>query len=197
MSLEHIHYSQVPYRRHHNIPSSSLRRQFFAKLQSFPVSSVMSLEDSTPIPQPPPTFFVGNVPDIDPSNAPGSFKRLAEIYGETYQLNLPGRQGRTIVVSSFDTINDCCDAERFEKPIDGALEQVRALTGDGLFTSYPGEKVCFHTSICSLSLTSHQAWGVAHRLLMPVFGPIGIRKVCTMGNQNMATHTDPRRCSPA
>jgi cytochrome P450/NADPH-cytochrome P450 reductase len=101
----------------------------------------MASDDSMPIPQPPPTLFLGNVTDVDPSDAPASFKRLAEIYGEVYQLDLPGRQGRTIVVSSYDTINDCCDAERFEKPVDGALKQVRALTGDGLFTAYPGEKV--------------------------------------------------------
>lgn len=102
----------------------------------------MAEEDSTTIPQPPPTLFLGNVPDIDITNGPASFQRLAEIYGEIYQLDLPGRQGRTIVVSSYDIINDCCDADRFEKPIDGALKQVRALTGDGLFTAYPGEKVC-------------------------------------------------------
>jgi hypothetical protein len=102
----------------------------------------MTAETSAPIPQPPPTLFIGNVADISPSNAPASFQRLAEIYGEVYQLSLPGRQGRTIVVSSHSTVNDCCDASRFEKPIDGALKQVRALTGDGLFTAYPGEKVC-------------------------------------------------------
>lgn len=101
----------------------------------------MASNESTPIPQPPPTLFIGNVIDVDPSNAPGSFQRLAEIYGEIYQLDLPGRQGRTIVVSSYDSINDCCDADRFEKPIDGTLKQVRALTGDGLFTAYSGEKV--------------------------------------------------------
>jgi cytochrome P450/NADPH-cytochrome P450 reductase len=102
----------------------------------------MDSGNSTPIPQPPSTLFIGNVTDIDPSNAPASFRRLAEIYGEVYQLDLPGRQGRTIVVSSHNTINDCCDASRFEKSIDGPLIQVRALTGDGLFTAYPGEKVC-------------------------------------------------------
>jgi cytochrome P450/NADPH-cytochrome P450 reductase len=101
----------------------------------------MDSQTSTPIPQPPPSLFIGNVWDIDSSNAPGSFRRLAEIYGEIYKLDLPGRKGKTIVVSSYDTINDCCDADRFEKPIDGTLKQVRALTGDGLFTAYPGEKV--------------------------------------------------------
>jgi cytochrome P450/NADPH-cytochrome P450 reductase len=108
----------------------------------------MASDTGTPIPQPPPSLFTGNLGDLDPSNAPASFKRLAEIYGEIYKLDLPGRQGRTIVVSSYDTINDCCDANRFEKPIGGALEQVRALTGDGLFTAYPGEHVC----LCDLSL---------------------------------------------
>ncbi|RYO30510.1 Bifunctional cytochrome P450/NADPH--P450 reductase [Alternaria arborescens] len=117
--------------------------------------------ESLPIPQPPPHLFVGNFAEIDPNDAPGSFQRLADIYGEIYQLELPGRDGKLIVVSSYDTINDCCDSERFEKPINATLEEVRALTGDGLFTAYPGEK----------------AWGVAHRLLMPVFGPMGIRKM--------------------
>jgi cytochrome P450/NADPH-cytochrome P450 reductase len=28
-----------------------------------------------------------------------------------------------------------------------------------------------------LQLTTDQEWGVAHRLLMPVFGPMGIRKM--------------------
>jgi cytochrome P450/NADPH-cytochrome P450 reductase len=105
--------------------------------------------DSLPIPQPPAHLFVGNVSEIDPNDAPGSFQRLAEIYGEAYQLDLPGRKGKVVVMSSYDTINDCCDGARFEKPINATLEEVRALTGDGLFTAYPGEKVrtmCFFRS---------------------------------------------------
>ena len=109
--------------------------------------------DSCPIPQPPTHYFVGNVPDIDPTDAPGSFTRLAEIYGEIFQLDLPGRARKTIIVSSYDTISDCCDWDRFEKPIDGTLKQVRALTGDGLFTSYPGEKVSLMG--CSSLTNSH------------------------------------------
>jgi cytochrome P450/NADPH-cytochrome P450 reductase len=55
---------------------------------------------------------------------------------------LPGHQGYTIVVFSYGTIDDCCDADRFERPVEGALKQVRALTaGDGLFIAYPGELV--------------------------------------------------------
>lgn len=103
--------------------------------------AAMSSEETVPIPQPPPHLFIGNVTEIDPSNQLASFQRLADIYGEIFQLDLPGRQGKTIVVSSHATVNDCCDAERFEKPIDGSLKQVRNLTGDGLLTAYPGEKV--------------------------------------------------------
>ena len=77
--------------------------------------------ESLPIPQPPPHLFVGNFAEIDPNDAPGSFQRLADIYGEIYQLELPGRDGK----------------------------EVRALTGDGLFTAYPGEKVRNEHSILS------------------------------------------------
>lgn len=100
----------------------------------------MTSDEALPIPQPTPSFLLGNLRDIDPTDAPGSFNRLSEIYGEIFQLDLAGR--KTIVCSSYDTINDLCDAARFEKPVSGALEEVRALTGDGLFTAYPGEKVC-------------------------------------------------------
>lgn len=121
----------------------------------------MSSSESCPIPQPPTHFFIGNIADVDPTDAPGSFQRLAEIYGEAFQLAIPGRAGKVVVVSSHETINDCCDADRYEKHVDGTLKEVRVLTGDGLFSAYAGEK----------------AWGVAHRLLMPVFGPMGIRKM--------------------
>lgn len=98
-----------------------------------------SQEESYPIPQPPPKFLLGNLPDIDPTNTPASLWRLAEIYGPIFRLDLPSR--KVIVCSSQELVNDLCDASRFEKPVDGVLEEVRALTGDGLFTAYPGEHV--------------------------------------------------------
>ncbi|KAF2470639.1 bifunctional P-450/NADPH-P450 reductase [Lindgomyces ingoldianus] len=118
-----------------------------------------SHEEYLSIPQPPLKWFFGNIQDIDPVNTVGSFWRLADIYGPIFKLSLPGRT--VIVVSSYELVNDVCDWNRFEKPVNGALKEVRALTGDGLFTAYPGE----------------HNWGVAHRLLMPVFGPMGIRKM--------------------
>lgn len=65
--------------------------------------------------------------------------RLADIYGEIFKLDLPGRT--TVVVSSYDLVNEICDPTRFEKPINGALAQVRMLLKDGLFTAYGNEPV--------------------------------------------------------
>ena len=48
---------------------------------------------------------------------------------------------------------------RFSKKINPTLVQIRNGVGDGLFTAYPGE----------------HNWGVAHRILMPAFGPLSIR----------------------
>lgn len=100
----------------------------------------MSSQDkSLPIPQPPTKFLIGNLGDIDPTNAPASMWRLADIYGAIFKLSLAGRT--TIVCSSYELVNDLFDWDRFEKPISAALEEVRALTKDGLFTAYPGEHV--------------------------------------------------------
>ncbi|KAH7117051.1 cytochrome P450 [Dendryphion nanum] len=115
--------------------------------------------EALPIPQPPTKLFLGNLRDIDPVNAPASMWRLADIYGPIFKLALPGRN--VIVCSSYDIVSDIFDGSRFEKPINGGLKEVRALLGDGLFTAYPGEK----------------NWGIAHRILMPTFGPMGILRM--------------------
>ncbi|PVI07266.1 cytochrome P450 [Periconia macrospinosa] len=116
-------------------------------------------EDSVPIPQPPPSLFRGNLGDIDPSNMPESSWALAETYGEIFKLQIAGRS--IVMCNSYETVNDTFDWDRFEKPIMGVFVELRSLLGDGLFTSRSDEK----------------AWGVAHRILMPVFGPMGIRKM--------------------
>ncbi|CAI6265607.1 unnamed protein product [Periconia digitata] len=116
-------------------------------------------EDSVPIPQPPPSLFLGNIGDIDPTNMPESFWRLAETYGDIFRLQIAGRN--LIICSSYETVKDTFDWSRFEKPIMGTLVELRAMVGDGLFTARTDEK----------------NWAIAHRVLMPVFGPIGIRKM--------------------
>ena len=56
-------------------------------------------------------------------------------------------------------MSEVCDEKRFEKSVAGALKEIRAGIEDGLFTAFPGE----------------HNWEVAHRVLMPAFGPLSIR----------------------
>ncbi|PSR82537.1 cytochrome P450 [Coniella lustricola] len=114
-------------------------------------------ETTVPIPSPPGLPLVGNVGDIDPAFPLGSLVNMAETYGEIYRLNLAGRS--LIGISSYALVNECCDEKRFKKEIKGVLTQVRAGVHDGLFTAKGPEE---------------PNWGIAHRVLMPAFGPMPI-----------------------
>ncbi|RWA11113.1 hypothetical protein EKO27_g3987 [Xylaria grammica] len=117
-------------------------------------------ETSTvPIPQPPTHWFTRNLPEMDPSFPVASLWRLAAVYGDIFKLDLVARQA--VVVSSYELINEIMDQSRFRKNPSGPLKELRALLGDGLFTAYWDE----------------ENWHKAHRILMPVFGPIQIRKM--------------------
>jgi cytochrome P450 / NADPH-cytochrome P450 reductase len=70
-----------------------------------------------------------------------------------------GSEGREIFVSSRDLANEIFDEKRFCKLVFGAVDKLRPAGGNGLITAQEG---------------NHE-WGVAHRILMPVFGPLRIR----------------------
>lgn len=72
-------------------------------------------------------------------------------------MNLAGRS--VVVVSSYDLVNEVCNEKRFKKDIRGVLEQVRQGVNDGLFTARGAEE---------------PNWGIAHRVLVPAFGPLPI-----------------------
>lgn len=91
------------------------------------------------IPQPPTHWIIGNAGEIDPKFPISSIWRLADLYGPIYKLNIVGNE--FLVLSSFELVNEVCDDDRFEKYVGGALEKVRMLAGDGLFTAYSGEPV--------------------------------------------------------
>ena len=76
--------------------------------------------------------------------------------GKIYKLNLGGTE--RIFISNHELLNELCDEKRFEKTVSGGLVQLKHLTHDGLFTAFPGE----------------HNWEVAHRTLMPAFGPLPI-----------------------
>ncbi|MCY7868737.1 bifunctional P-450/NADPH--P450 reductase [Bacillus spizizenii] len=109
------------------------------------------MKETSPIPQPKTYGPLGNLPLIDKDKPTLSLIKLAEEQGPIFQIHTPA--GTTIVVSGHELVREVCDEERFDKSIEGALEKVRAFSGDGLFTSW----------------THEPNWRKAHNILMPTF----------------------------
>ena len=115
--------------------------------------------EKTPVPQPPMRPIIGNIGELDSAAPIQSMMRLAKTYGPIYKLTLFGKD--MYVVSSQELVNELSDESRFQKRIHGPLKEIRAFAGDGLFTAY----------------NSEPNWAKAHRLLMPAFGPLGVRSM--------------------
>ncbi|KAK4552964.1 hypothetical protein LTR86_009888 [Recurvomyces mirabilis] len=98
-----------------------------------------------PIPQPPPHWLLGNIPDIDSSQAMLSTMKLAKLYGPIVRTDINGV--RYIRIGSQALAHEICDDERFEKKVSGPLREVRHLAGTaykrtkGLFTAETAEPV--------------------------------------------------------
>ena len=103
---------------------------------------------------------------MDPSFPIRPLQQFAELYGEIYRLKL-GAQN-VMVVSTQALINELSDQDRFHKDLPRALREVRALTGDGLFTAAHEDGIV---------IKKEPNWWKAHRLLVPAFGPLGLRKM--------------------
>ncbi|KAM0326101.1 hypothetical protein ACHAQA_006694 [Verticillium albo-atrum] len=113
--------------------------------------------EEVPIPEPAGLPILGNIRNIDKEFPLGSMVSLSDQFGEIYRMRFPGR---TIVfVSTHKLVNETCDEKRFRKCINDVLSNVRNGVHDGLFTAEEGEV----------------NWGIAHRVLMPAFGPLSIR----------------------
>ncbi|KAI8200960.1 Bifunctional cytochrome P450/NADPH--P450 reductase [Colletotrichum sp. SAR 10_65] len=100
-----------------------------------------------PIPGPRPLPVLGNILDIDLVSPLDSLISLVAKH--------------EITVSSRELVEEVSDETRFCKLVTSGVETMRAAAGDGLFTAQHNN----HT------------WGVAHRILMPVFGPLKIRSM--------------------
>ena len=109
------------------------------------------------IPQPKPWPLIGNIPHIDGKNGIQSLMRLAAAHGPIFRLSILGRS--IVVVGGHDLVDELCDETRFAKKNHRALENIREVVRDGLFSAYNDEP----------------NWGIAHRLLTPAFGPLSIR----------------------
>lgn len=111
------------------------------------------------IPQPPAKPIIGNLLALDPDTPIQSLMSLARQYGPFFKLEM---LGRTIhVASSQAMVDELCDESRFDKRVHPPLQEIRRFGGDGLFTAYNEEP----------------NWAKAHRILMPAFGPIGVRSM--------------------
>ncbi|OTA89350.1 hypothetical protein M434DRAFT_373862 [Hypoxylon sp. CO27-5] len=111
------------------------------------------------IPEPPQLPFIGNIADVNAEDSIGSFNSLAEKYGEIFQLRLPG--ARLVFVTTHALVDEVFDEKRFKKVPNNVLKEIREGLHDGLFTAKLEEP----------------NWGIAHRVLMPAFGPMGIRNM--------------------
>lgn len=109
------------------------------------------------IPQPPVKPIIGNADRLDRNAPVQSLMALARQYGPYFKLTLPGRE--LYVASSHALAEELCDDTRFAKRVHAPLREIRAFAGDGLFTAYNEEP----------------NWAKAHAILMPAFGPIGVR----------------------
>jgi cytochrome P450 / NADPH-cytochrome P450 reductase len=116
------------------------------------------MTQAVPIPGPPGLPLIGNANEIDTDIPLNTFMRWADLYGPIYRVYLGGRY--LTVVSSQKLMNEVCDEKRFAKIVSGGLEEVRNGVHDGLFTAYGPQE---------------ENWGIAHRILIPAFGPLSIR----------------------
>jgi cytochrome P450/NADPH-cytochrome P450 reductase len=117
------------------------------------------MPDQKRVPQPPMKPFIGNAGDLDSTAPIQSMMKLAKTYGPIYKLTIFGAD--MYVVSSQELVDELSDETRFQKRLHGPLKEIRAFAGDGLFTAY----------------NSEPNWAKAHRLLMPAFGPLGVRSM--------------------
>lgn len=101
--------------------------------------------------------ILGNALQLDINALVGSVISLAWQYRPLFSLSVLG--DRFIVVGTPELCRELCDETKFYKFVAMGLERLRPVTGDGLFTAFHG----------------NEAWGVAHRLLLPLFGTFRIR----------------------
>lgn len=108
-------------------------------------------------PGPPPLPILGNMLDLDRKNTIQSFVDLADTYGPIYKLRLGGTD--RIFVTGHELVDELCSRKDFVKIPVGLVRSQKELTPEGLFTADYGQP----------------SWDLAHRVLLPAFGPLSIQ----------------------
>lgn len=114
------------------------------------------------VPHPPIWPVIGTLPSIDVNQTIKSIVELSETYGRFFLMTAGGHD--FYVCGSYEMVKHLNDEARFQKNVHLPLEHLRPLVGDALFTAYPGEP----------------NWDIAHRVLVPVFGPLSLKKMQPM-----------------
>ncbi|EIT73160.1 cytochrome P450 [Aspergillus oryzae 100-8] len=115
--------------------------------------------EPVPIPGPRGVPLMGNILDIESEIPLRSLEMMADTYGPIYRLTTFGFS--RCMISSHELAAEVFDEERFTKKIMAGLSELRHGIHDGLFTAHMGE----------------ENWEIAHRVLMPAFGPLNIQNM--------------------
>ena len=89
--------------------------------------------------------------------------RLAGQFGAIFRFVRPGGS-QTVLVSSLDLLDELCDESRFWKVPPPALKENTAAADVGP----PG---------LFIAATDDPNWELAHRVLVPAFGPLSIQNM--------------------
>lgn len=103
-----------------------------------------------------------NIPSETPGRVVNSCGKLCRPLPPS-TLSHPADPATLTPQSSQALVHELCDDKRFRKPVAAALAEIRNGVHDGLFTAREDEA----------------NWGIAHRILMPAFGPASIQGMFT------------------
>ena len=118
------------------------------------------------IPQPKMFGPLGNLPLIDAHNPIQSLMALAKENGSIYRFTIPN--STSLIISGGDLVADACDESRFDKKIGPALQKLRVMGGDGLFTSATDEPNWHKAHGILLSSFSQRAMEGYHTMMLDV-----------------------------
>jgi cytochrome P450 / NADPH-cytochrome P450 reductase len=125
---------------------------------------------SQEIPGPKALPIIGNLLDLQDEVPLHALERLVDVYGSIIRIKTPND---LIVIGKFDLFDELCDETRFFKVASRALKSLQNQDkSEGLFTAVTEKS---------------EDWGVAHRVLVPAFGPLAIQDMFDGSKQTPKT----------